>query len=184
MHRNTLDPSKAALLIVDVQEAFRNIVSDFARLATRMSVAARGFQILGRPVFVTEQYPKGLGRTAAEIIEVLPADFAYIEKTAFSSCGAGQLVDGFKQAAARQIVVGGLEAHVCVNQTALDLLDLGYDVHILSDCIAARSNGDRKAGISKMLASGAVSSSVEMALFELMRDARHEQFKAIQALIR
>ena len=183
-HKNVLDASKTGLLIVDVQEAFRNVIDKFDRLAARTAVAARGFQILGCPVFVTEQYPKGLGRTAGEIQEVLSQEFEYIEKTAFSSCGASQLLERFEQTGARQIVVGGLEAHVCVNQTVHDLLDAGYDVHILTDCIASRSSRNRKAGLAKMIGSGAIPSSVEMALFELMRDARHEKFKEVQSLVK
>jgi len=183
-HKNILDSAKAALLVVDVQEAFRTVIEDFPKLATRMSIAARGFQILERPVFVTEQYPKGLGRTASEIRDVLPFDFEYIEKTAFSSCGASRLDDGFKKADVRQIVVGGLETHVCVNQTVHDLLDRGYEVHLLMDCIASRAKRDKRTGVSKMIGSGAIPSSVEMAFFELMRDAKHEKFKEVQSLVK
>lgn len=183
-HKNVLDASTAALLVVDVQEAFRNVIDDFASLATRTSIAVRGFQILGRPVFVTEQYPKGLGRTASEIQEVLPADFEYIEKTAFSSCGAATLETSFTQAGIGQVVVAGLETHVCVNQTVHDLLDKGYAVQILTDCVASRTVTDMATGLEKMMRSGAVPSSVEMALFELMRDARHEKFKEVQGLVK
>ena len=184
MHRNILDVSKAGLLIVDVQEAFRNVIVDFELLATRMAIAARGFQILDRPIFVTEQYPKGLGRTAAELARVLPADFGYMEKTAFSSCGASQLEEGLKRAGVMQVVLGGLETHVCVNQTVHDLLSSGYEVHILIDCVASRFEHDKQAGLSKILASGAITSSVEMALFELMRDSQHQKFRDIQQLIK
>jgi nicotinamidase-related amidase len=183
-HKNVLDASRTGLLVVDVQEAFRNVIDKFDRLAARISIASRGFLILERPVFVTEQYPKGLGRTAGEIREVLPPDFVYIEKTAFSSCGASQLMERFERTGVRQIVVAGLEAHVCVNQTVHDLLDSGYDVHILTDCIASRSTKDRKAALAKMIGSGAIQSSVEMALFELMRDSKHDNFKTVQALLK
>jgi len=183
-HKNILDSSKTGLLVVDVQEAFRDVVTDFEKLAKRAAVAIRGFTILARPVFVTEQYPKGLGRTASEIREILPDDFEYIEKTAFSSCGAQVLIDRFREAGISQIVICGLETHVCVNQTAHDLLHLGFDVHLLTDCVASRFKSDKKAGLSKMFASGVVPSCVEMSLFELMRDAKHEKFKAIQQLIK
>ncbi|HEX6126049.1 MAG TPA: hydrolase [Pyrinomonadaceae bacterium] len=183
-HPKVLDSSKAALLVVDVQEAFRNVISDFEGLASKCAVVVRGFKALDRPVFITEQYPKGLGRTATEIRGVMPTDFEYIEKTTFSSCGAGRLEDEFRTAGAEQIVVCGLETHVCVNQTVHDLLDRGFIVHLLTDCIASRSEHDKKTGLTKMLSSGAVPSSVEMSLFELMRDARHEKFKEIQALIK
>jgi len=183
-HKNILDSSKTGLLVIDVQEAFRNVVADFEKLAKRAAVAIQGFSILDRPVFVTEQYPKGLGRTAVEIMDVLPDDFEYIEKTAFSSCGAQILTERFRSSGISQVVVCGLETHVCVNQTAHDLLDLGFDVHLLTDCVASRFESDKQAGLSKMFASGVIPSSVEMSLFEIMRDAKHEQFKAIQTLVK
>ena len=184
MHKNVLDISKAGLLVIDVQEAFRNVVSEFGALATRAAIAIQGFTILERPVFVTEQYPKGLGRTANEIRDVLPDDFEYIEKTAFSSCGAQTLTDRFRSSGISQVVICGLETHVCVNQTAHDLLNLGFDVHLLIDCVASRFESDKRAGLAKMSASGVIPSSVEMSLFEMMRDATHEKFKAIQGLVK
>lgn len=183
-HSRILDNSRSALLVVDVQEAFRTVVNDFDGLTARITIAVRGFRVLERPVFVTEQYPKGLGRTATEICAVLPADFEFIEKTAFSSSGAALLEDRLRSAGISQIVVCGLETHICVNQTAHDLLDRGFDVHLLTDCVASRFKHDRKAALSKMFTSGVVPSSVEMALFEIMRDSRHEKFKEIQQLVK
>lgn len=183
-HARILDAAKAGLLIIDVQEAFRSVIPDFELLATRVSAAARGFQALGLPVFVTEQFPKGLGSTAEEILLALPDDFRVIEKTAFSSCGAAPLVNDLKRLSISQVVICGLEAHVCVNQTAHDLMDRGFEVHLLTDAVASRFEHDRLAGVQKMTASGVVWSSLEMALFELLKDASHEKFKAIQQLIK
>jgi nicotinamidase-related amidase len=125
-----------------------------------------------------------LGRTAAEITAALAPGIEPIEKTAFSSCGAREFVARLEQAGARQIIVCGLEAHICVNQTTHDLLARGFQVHLLTDCIASRAAHNREAGLAKMQRSGALPSTVELALFELMRDARHEQFKAVQKLIK
>lgn len=183
-HPRILDSSTAALLVIDFQEAFRSVIGDFALIASRIPIAIRGFLAIGLPVLVTEQYPKGLGRTAEEILLTLPSDFEYLEKTAFSSYGARGLVEKLDPAGTKQVVVCGLETHVCVNQTAHDLLNQGLQVHVLADCVASRFEHDKQAGLSKMFASGAVPSSVEMALFELMRDSRHEKFKEIQGLIR
>ena len=121
-HPNLLDSNKTALVVVDIQEAFRNVIPDFTVIASRASTAVRGFQILGVPVLVTEQYPKGLGRTAEEILLVLPDDFEVFEKTAFSSCGAEPFVAKLEEFGVKQVVLCGLETHVCVNQTAHDLL--------------------------------------------------------------
>ncbi|HEX8285305.1 MAG TPA: isochorismatase family protein [Pyrinomonadaceae bacterium] len=184
LHENTLDPARTALAVIDVQESFRPHIPDFAGLAARVALVARAAQLLNVPVVVTEQYPKGLGRTAAEIAAVLPEGSEPVEKTAFSSCGAQAFVARLEAAGARQILLCGIEAHVCVNQTAHDLLARGYQVHLLADCVSSRADENRRVGLDKMFRSGALPSSVELALFELMRDARHEQFKAIQRLIK
>lgn len=183
-HENTLEAKRAALAVIDVQEAFRPHIPDFAEVAARCALVAQAARLLDVPVVITEQYPKGLGRTAAEIAAVLPKDFEPVEKTAFSSCGAQQFVARLEAAGARQILLCGIEAHVCVNQTAHDLLALGFQVHLLTDSISSRTTENRQTGLAKMQRSGALPSSTELALFELLRDARHEQFKAIQKLIK
>ena len=183
-HPRILESTKTALVVIDVQEAFRSVVGDFALIASRIPIAIRGFLALGLPVAVTEQYPKGLGRTAEEITLTLPDDFEYLEKTAFSSCGASGFAEKLNSAETKQVVICGLETHVCVNQTAHDLLDQGFQVHLLADCVGSRFEHDKRAGLTKMFSSGVVPSSMEMALFELMRDSRHEKFKEIQNLIR
>ncbi len=183
-HPKLLDPKNAALVVIDVQEAFRSVIPEFASIVPRISTAVRGFQILGVPVIVTEQYPKGLGPTAEEILMSLPDDFERIEKETFSSCGSSSFQKQLEALDVSQIVLCGVETHVCVSQTAHDLLDAGFEVHLLTDCVASRFDHDREAGFSKMYASGADPSSVEMALFELMRDSKHERFKEIQALIK
>jgi len=183
-HPRILESSKASLVVVDVQEAFRHAIVDFGDIASRIAIAVRGFQILERPVFVTEQYPKGLGRTAEEIRRALPAEFEYIEKSTFSSCGASRFEDGLRSAGISQVVLCGIETHVCVNQTAHDLLNLGFDVHLLTDCVSSRFDRDKQVGLSKIFSSGVVPASVEMSLFELMRDSRHEKFKEVQSLLK
>ena len=183
-HENTLDAARAALVVIDMQESFRAVMPDFAETARRIAVAVSGARLLNVPVVVTEQYPKGLGRTAAEITAALAPGSEPVEKTAFSSCGAQEFVARLGETGATQILVCGIEAHICVNQTTHDLLARGFQVHLLADCITSRTPRNREAGISKMQRSGALPSTVELALFELLRDARHEQFKAIQKLIK
>lgn len=182
-HSNSLVLQQSALLIIDMQEAFRAAIPDFEQIARRTVIAVEGAKLLNLPVVVTEQYPKGLGHTVAEIANVLPP-IEIKEKTAFSSCGTAGLLDEFERNSTRQILVAGIEAHICVNQTVHDLLAAGFQVHLLVDCISSRKQLDKEAAFRKMERSGAVPSSVEMALFELMRDARHEQFKAIQGLVK
>ncbi len=183
-HPKILDAKTSALLVLDIQEGFRNAIPEFGLIASRGATAVRGCQILGVPVFVTEQYPKGLGHTADEILSVLSDDAEVSEKTAFSSCGAEQFVAKLKASNVKQVVICGLETHVCVNQTAHDLLDRGFQVHLLTDCVCSRSEQNKAAGLAKMQSNGVVPSSIELALFELMRDAKHQSFKEIQALIK
>jgi nicotinamidase-related amidase len=183
-HANTLELSRSALLIIDMQVAFRLHLADFKETAERIATAVQGAKLLQLPILVTEQYPKGLGHTAQEIKDVLPDETQIIEKTAFSSCGAQQFQSQLETSGRKQVLVTGLEAHICVNQTVHDLLANGFQVHLLTDCITSRKQTDREIALRKMELSGAIPSSVEMALFELMRDAKHEQFRAIQGLIK
>lgn len=183
-HPKILDKNKTILVVIDMQEAFRGAIGDFPQIASRIAMAVRGFQILDLPIIVTEQYPQGLGRTADEILFNLPDDFEVIEKTAFSSCGEKAFLDKINEFGAKQILLCGIEAHICVNQTAHDLLVQNFEVHLLQDCVASRFEHDKRAALRKMKSNGVMPSTVEMSLFELMRDSRHEQFKAIQDLIR
>lgn len=173
-----LNISNSVLVIVDVQEAFRSAIPDFALIASRIALAGRAFSVLGIPVLVTEQYPKGLGRTAEEIVLSLPDETEYIEKSTFSAFGS------LAAKSKGQVVLCGVETHVCVMQTALDLIEQGIDVHLLTDCVASRFEHDKQAGLDRMASAGVVSSSIEMALFELMKDSKHEKFKEIQGLIK
>ncbi len=183
-HQNILEREKTALVIVDLQEAFRSPIPDFSLIIGQTSILVRGFRILEVPIIITEQYPKGLGRTAEEILYSLPDDAEFIEKTTFSACGATSFSEKLKALGATQIVLAGIEAHICVNQTAHDLLNEGFQVHLLLDCISSRITHDKYTGIEKMKRSGVIPSNVEMALFELMQDAKHEKFKEIQQLVK
>ncbi len=179
-----LDGTKSVFVIVDVQEAFRSVIGDFALVASNIARASLGFQVLDVPMIVTEQYPAGLGRTAEEILLTLADGFEPIEKTAFSAFGSPDFRVKLEDLKVEQIILCGVETHVCVSQTAHDLLDQGLSVHLLTDCVGSKFDHDKRAGLKKMRDSGVISSSVEMALFELMKDAKHPKFKEIQALIK
>jgi nicotinamidase-related amidase len=141
-------------------------------------------KLLNLPIIVTEQYPKGLGHTAQEILDALPDSVEIIEKTTFSSCGVTPFQSQLKDVGAKQVIVCGIEAHICVNQTVHDLIANGFQVHLLTDCITSRRADNKQTAIRKMELAGAIPSFLEMAVFEMMRDAKHEQFKAIQGLIK
>jgi nicotinamidase-related amidase len=183
-HPNKLILTQSALTVIDMQEAFRTKIPDFTEVAGRIATMVKAAKLLQLPIIVTEQYPKGLGHTATEILEALPASTEVIEKTTFSSCGARAFQSQLERGAKKQVIVCGIETHICVNQTVHDLLASGFQVHLLADCVTSRDQSNKAVAIRKMELSGAIPASVEMALFEMMQDAKHEQFKAIQELIK
>jgi nicotinamidase-related amidase len=174
-----LDPKRAALVVVDVQEGFRKAVPSFERVAKATGTLVGGAEAVGIPIKITEQYPKGLGETAPEVSEKLPDGVDPIEKVVFSAAEA----DGFDLDGRKQALVCGIETHVCVNQTVLDLLDQGVEVHVAADAVGSRTQENREVGLEKMERAGAVVSSVETALFELVGRAGTDEFKTVQKLI-
>ena len=174
-----LDRARAALVVVDVQEAFRPAVGEFDAVASNAAVLVQGARELGVPVIVTEQYPRGLGETVPEVARHLDGAEP-VEKTVFSAARA----DGFSLDGRDQALVCGIEAHVCVQQTAQDLLDAGVEVHVAADAVTSRTALNRRLGLEKMEASGAIVTSTEMALFELVERAGTPEFKAIQGLVK
>lgn len=167
--------NRAALVVVDVQESFRPyaVFGEVAGACAKLVQAAR---ILELPALVSEQYPKGLGHTAPE---VGLTDEPLIEKTVFSAARA----DGFDLGGRDQAIVCGIEAHVCVSQTVHDLLDRGVEVHVPADAVGSRHEVDYERGIERMERAGAIVSTVEAALFELLERAGTPEFKAVQKLI-
>ncbi|HST54896.1 MAG TPA: isochorismatase family protein [Solirubrobacteraceae bacterium] len=170
-----LSRDRAALLVVDVQEAFRpySAFRDVAGACAKLLAAAR---ILDVPRLVSEQYPAGLGHTAPE---VGLTDEPRIEKTVFSAVRA----DGFDLGGRDQVIVCGIEAHVCVSQTVHDLLAQGIEVYVPADAVASRHAVDYERGVERLQRAGAVLSTVEAVLFELLERAGTPEFKAVQKLI-
>ncbi len=181
--RRLVKKNEAALLVIDVQESFRRYLPDAAQLTRSISILLEASKILKLPVFLTEQYPQGLGRTMAEILACI-GDHRYFEKTAFSCMGAESFAKDLEASGRKHILVCGIEAHVCVNQTVHDLIEGGYAVHLITDAISSRSNRNKDLGVSKMVGSGAVPSCLEMALFEMLCLSGTEEFKAVQRLIK
>ena len=174
-----LDRDRTALVVVDVQEGFRTAIPDFERVARATATLIEGAETLGIPVLITEQYPKGLGETAGEVAEHLPEGTKPLEKLVFSAADA----DGFDLGGRDQALVCGIETHVCVNQTVLDLLEAGTEVQVTEDAVGSRTEENKRVGLHKMERAGAVLTSVEAALFELLGRAGTDEFKAIQKLI-
>jgi nicotinamidase-related amidase len=170
-----LNRDRAALVVVDVQEGFRPYES-FAGVADACAKLVQTARILDLPTTVSEQYPKGLGHTAPEVglEEETP-----IEKSVFSAARA----DGFDLSGRNQAVVCGIETHVCVSQTVHDLLSQGIEVHVPADAVGSRHVIDYERGLERLERAGAVVTTVEAVLFELLERAGTPEFKAVQKLI-
>jgi nicotinamidase-related amidase len=174
-----LQQDRTALVVVDVQEGFRRAIPDFERVAQAAATLIEGAGIIGVPVVLTEQYPKGLGETAPEIAEHLPDGTEPLEKVIFSAADA----EGFNLGGRDQVLVCGIETHVCVNQTVLDLLEAGTEVQVAEDAVGSRTEENKRIGLHKMERAGATLTSVETALFELLGRAGTDEFKQVQKLI-
>jgi len=176
-----LTRDRTALVVVDVQEAFRAYAS-FAQVAAQCAKLLQGARILELPALVSEQYPKGLGHTASE---VGLQDEPTIEKSVFSAARA----EGFERAGIgrhgrTQAVVCGIETHVCVSQTVHDLLADGVEVHVPADAVGSRHEIDYHCGLERLERAGAIVTTVESVLFELLERAGTPEFKAVQGLIK
>lgn len=182
-HPRLLNNQQAILLIVDVQESFRKHIQDFPNLTRNISILVEASKTLKLPVIVTEQYPQGLGNIVSEIRACLGVHKQF-EKSCFSCCGSEPFMAALEDTGRKQVIVTGIEAHVCVSQTVHDLLSAGYSPHIITDAISSRSQKNKDIGIEKMVASGAVISCVEMALFEMLVESGTETFKAVQRLVK
>jgi nicotinamidase-related amidase len=174
----------ALLLLVDMQEKLQPLIADDARLRSRAAALAEGCRLLGVPVVVTEQYPKGLGATVRELDGALKAAGGAVAKTSFSCASDASVRAAIEATGRRSVLLAGVEAHICVLQTALDLMDRGYAVHVVEDAVGSRAPTDKEAGLARLRKNGAEPSTVEMALFELMGDAKHPRFREVQALIK
>jgi len=174
-----LEVTRAALLVVDIQEAFREVIGDADEIVSRTQTLAHAAKLLGLPIIVSEQYPQGLGKTVTELSDSLTGALV-VEKTTFSAVHA----EGFTLDGRDQVIVCGIETHICVTQSVLDLLATDAEVWLACDALGSRSADDRALAIQRLALAGAVPSSTESILFELLGDAKHPNFKEIQGLIK
>ncbi len=182
-HPHVLSVDEAFLAVIDVQERFRPLQKDFARMVAGVSRLVQTCRILDVPILVTEQYPKGLGTTVQELRDVLGETRA-LTKTCFSSCGSEEFQRALRDLGRRQALVCGIETHVCVSQTVHDLLQRGISVQVAIDAVESRNSVDREVALRKMERSGAILTTVEAAAFELLEDATNPKFKEVQALFK
>ena len=179
-----LDSSHAALLVIDIQDKLIGAMDQqlYQQLQQNVPLLIEGFKTLGLPMIATEQYSKGLGHTIAALQGA--TEQYCIEKMTFSCCGDEGFVAALAATGARQVVVVGMETHVCVLQTVIDLLDQGYGVHLVRDAVSSRFNSDYANALESAAAAGAVITTTETVLFQLIKVAGSDDFKAISKLVR
>ena len=170
-------------LVIDFQARLMPIIRRHERLARTAATFVRGCRILGVPVLATQQYTKGLGDTVPELAEAL-GEQEFVEKITFSCYRNEEFKGKLESAGKKNILVTGIEAHVCVQQTVLDLLDGGYSVYVIADCIGSRFKPDRAYAERRMERAGAVLTTTESALFEMMVGADHPRRKEISSLVK
>ena len=181
-HPTLLHKDQALLLIIDVQERLVTAMNHRDSVEGAITRLQAGMEILDVPVLATEQYPKGLGPTVDTIRSTTEA-MTCVKKTTFSCCGEGCFEPELVKQGRQQIIVTGMETHVCVLQTVLDLLESGYQVHVPITATCSRSDSNRDNALSRMQQAGAILTNVESVLFELVRDASAPEFKAISKLV-
>ncbi len=183
MERFFLRRDEALLVVVDIQERLAVVMAERERVVanTRRLIAAA--RLFGLPVFVTEQYPKGLGPTVPEIREAL-TPYAPVEKITFSCCGEPDFQDSLSETGRRHVILCGMETHVCVLQTCIGLLRDGYVVHLVQDAACSRTAENHRTGVEFMRDAGAVITCTETALFQLLERAGTSEFREISNLIK
>lgn len=180
---NTLSAEDSLVLIIDIQEKLVAALNKDVVVSNALKIATSA-NILGIPIIVTEQYPKGLGCTVQSLKDVLPQEAQIVEKTYFNALLEDGMLDKIKSYGKKQIVIFGIETHICVYQTASALIEQGYEVYVIKDACASRNKYEFKQGIDAMVANGAKISCVEIALFDWLKGAKNPKFKEVQALIK
>lgn len=178
-----LEIKNSILLVIDIQGNLAHAMHDKESLFKATGQLIKGIKCLEIPMILTEQNPKGLGPTIPEIRELIP-DLIAIPKISFSCCNEKTFMEEVKKINKRQILISGIESHICIYQTTINLLDMGYEVHIVTDAVASRDPKNRELALRKMERMGATMTCVEMALFELMRTAEHPRFRDIVKIIK
>jgi len=184
LNRFLLDREQSVLVVVDVQERLVPAMPKkvYKKLKKSIDMLAKAAVELGVPIITTEQYPRGLGHTVSELDSACKANV--VEKVSFGCCGEQNFLDELKKSGRTQVILTGMEAHVCVYQTVLGLLESGFHVHLVSDAICSRNKNDYLAGVDNAKAAGAVVTTTEMALFQMLQEAGTPEFKVVSGLVK
>ncbi len=178
-----LDRGNTVLLIVDIQEKLAVVMKEKDKVVRNNLHLIELAKMVSMPVMVTEQYPKGLGTTVAEIREALPS-YRPVEKMTFDCCGQPAFLEGLKAHKKSTVILTGMETHICVLQTCVGLLKGGINVHLVQDAVCSRTKENWKNGAEYMRQAGAVVTNTETVLFQLLKVAGTEEFKTISKRIK
>jgi len=178
-----LTTDNTVLLIVDVQGKLAHLMHVREKLFENIRMIIKGAQVLNLPILLAEQNPNGLGATVPEVANLLP-DQNPISKYSFSCWGSDRFVKELKELNPENVLIAGIEAHVCVYQTARDLINAHYAVEVIADAVSSRTIENKRIGLDKIRDAGANITSVETALFELLGEAQGDRFKAILEIVK
>lgn len=182
-HPIILKKESTALLIIDLQEKILPVIRNIDSVIENTQKLIKGFKQLQLPIYFTEQYPKGLGSTSGKILSELEG-YKAIQKMSFSCFGAEDLFQELRTKKLHQIVVTGVESHVCVQQTVLDLLANDFQVNVAADAISSRRESDYIIALDRMRTLGAEITTSESILFELLEICGTPEFKAISKIVK
>jgi nicotinamidase-related amidase len=180
---SALNTESAVLLLIDFQERLFPVIYEKEKLLKNVIKLIKGIQVLEIPIILTEQYPKGLGPTIPEIKGLIP-DVKPIEKVCFSCCDEASFGEALGALKRKQVLIAGIEAHICVYQTAMALARGGYEVQVVGDGVSSRDPENKLAALFKMGAAGISPTTTEMALFELLKVAKGDKFKQISGIVK
>ena len=178
-----LNIDNTALVVIDVQEKLSRVMHEKEKLFENLQKLIKGLKLLNIPIVVTEQNPNGLGPTVPELTPLL-SDVKPITKFSFSCCGEEPFLREVEKLNRKQILLTGIETHVCVYQTGVDLIEAGYEVHTVIDCASSRTLENKNLALDKMKSDGVKLTSVEIALFELLRTAKNPRFKEMSQIVK
>jgi len=176
--------NNSSLIVVDVQIRLAQAMSDRETLLRNCGILLTAANMMSIPVTITEQYPKGLGHTEPSLADLFPDNSIPVEKTCFSCCDSETFATSLSNTGKQQVILCGIESHVCVLQTAMELLDRNYRVFVVADAVDSRSKDNKRIALERMRQAGIVITATESVLFEWLRDAKNEHFKSVTALIR
>lgn len=182
MSGERLSADNCVLVVVDIQEKFKPAIHGWDEMLKNTVKLIKGCRILDIPIIHTEQYPRGLGKTVEEVREAL--DYNPIEKTCFSCAGSDEFMSSLGKTGRTHVILAGIETHVCLFNTAIDLLDAGYTVYFCVDAVSSRKKIDKKIAVKRVHKEGAILTTVEMLLFQLLKDAGHEKFREISGIVK